>query len=197
MSESAVKHREAKRYATSQAISLAARQLADQHGLDGFTMDDLAAAAGVSRRTLFNYFPGKLDALLGEEHHPPEELVAEFLAGGPSGVLLDDLLTLVLSLLKTKPLTPDDFMCMHRLVRSEPRIVVGAHERMVRNLALFADFMAEREGPAFDPRSARLLGRMIMAVFDESMETFAADPTGPQIADLVDDGLRRMATMFA
>lgn len=197
MSQSAVKHREAKRYATSQAISLAARRLADQYGLDGFTMDDLASAAGVSRRTLFNYFPGKLDALLGEEHHPPEELVADFRAGGPTGVLLDDLLALVWSLLQTKPLNPDDFMCLHRLVRSEPRIVVGAHERMVRNLALFAEFMADREGPDFDPRSARLLGRMIVAVFDEAVETFAADPSGPGVADLVDDGLRRMATMFS
>ena len=35
-----------------------ARELTDRHGLDGFTMDDLAEAAGVSRRTLFNYVPG-------------------------------------------------------------------------------------------------------------------------------------------
>ena len=50
---------------TSERITLCAQVLADEHGLDGFTMDELATAADVSRRTLFNHFPGKVDAVLG------------------------------------------------------------------------------------------------------------------------------------
>ena len=40
-------------------------RLADDRGFDGFTMDELAAAAAVSRRTLFNHVSGKLEAVLG------------------------------------------------------------------------------------------------------------------------------------
>ena len=36
-----------------------------EHGLDGFTMEQLAERVGVSRRTLFYYFPAKDDAVLG------------------------------------------------------------------------------------------------------------------------------------
>jgi TetR/AcrR family transcriptional regulator of autoinduction and epiphytic fitness len=45
------------------AILDAARALATEHGSDGFTVDQVAARAGVSRRTVFNHFAG-LDQLL-------------------------------------------------------------------------------------------------------------------------------------
>jgi AcrR family transcriptional regulator len=64
MSQSATS-REERRQATSYRISVCAQQLTEQHGLEGFTMEELAEAAGVSRRTLFNYYPSKIDAVLG------------------------------------------------------------------------------------------------------------------------------------
>lgn len=45
------------------AILDAARTLAVEHGADGFTIDRVAALAGVSRRTVFNHFTG-IDQLL-------------------------------------------------------------------------------------------------------------------------------------
>ncbi|WP_210651115.1 TetR/AcrR family transcriptional regulator [Nocardioides sp. SYSU D00065] len=45
------------------AIVDAARTLASERGADGFTVDQVAALAGVSRRTVFNHFAG-LDQLL-------------------------------------------------------------------------------------------------------------------------------------
>ncbi|WP_456237847.1 TetR/AcrR family transcriptional regulator [Nocardioides flavus (ex Wang et al. 2016)] len=45
------------------AILDAARSLATEHGPDGFTVDQVAMRAGVSRRTVFNHFAG-LEALL-------------------------------------------------------------------------------------------------------------------------------------
>ena len=45
------------------AIVDAARTLTTQHGADGFTVDQVATLAGVSRRTVFNHFAG-LDQLL-------------------------------------------------------------------------------------------------------------------------------------
>jgi TetR/AcrR family transcriptional regulator of autoinduction and epiphytic fitness len=45
------------------AIIDAARALATEHGSDGFTVDQVALRAGVSRRTVFNHFAG-LEQLL-------------------------------------------------------------------------------------------------------------------------------------
>ncbi|MGF9662686.1 TetR family transcriptional regulator [Arthrobacter crystallopoietes] len=49
--------RELNKQATRDAISAAALRLAREQGPGGFTVDALADAAGVSRRTFFNYFP--------------------------------------------------------------------------------------------------------------------------------------------
>lgn len=56
--------RQRKRVATEQAIVDAAMTLFARDGYAGTTVDDIASAAGVGRRTLFRYFPTKEDILL-------------------------------------------------------------------------------------------------------------------------------------
>ena len=46
-------------------IHVAALNLAMQDGLAAATIDRIAAKSGISRRTFFNYFPSKEDAILG------------------------------------------------------------------------------------------------------------------------------------
>ncbi|MGY1743322.1 MULTISPECIES: acyl-CoA-like ligand-binding transcription factor [unclassified Blastococcus] len=57
--------RERKKLATRLALHQAALQLVAERGLDGVSVDDIAARADVSPRTFFNYFPAKDDAVLG------------------------------------------------------------------------------------------------------------------------------------
>ncbi len=51
--------RAAQKQARSRAIQSAARRLFLGQGFDATTMEQVAEAAGVSRATLFNYYPGK------------------------------------------------------------------------------------------------------------------------------------------
>lgn len=56
---------------TRNAILTAAREGFARHGVQGMTMDEIAAEAEVSRTTLFNYFAGKgeiLDHLVADMH---------------------------------------------------------------------------------------------------------------------------------
>ena len=66
-------------------------------------MEQLAEQVGVSRRTLFNYFPGKDDAILGGPPVLGEEQLDEFSAGGPTGNLVDDLAAVVFAILDDDP----------------------------------------------------------------------------------------------
>ncbi len=52
----ALSRRELNKAATREAIAAAALELLRTNGMNGFTADDIANAAGVSRRTFFNYF---------------------------------------------------------------------------------------------------------------------------------------------
>ncbi|MEV6103954.1 TetR family transcriptional regulator [Streptomyces sp. NPDC051940] len=58
--------REQKKAATRQALQQAALLLFEEHGFERTTVKDIAAAAGVTERTFFRYFPSKEDLVLGE-----------------------------------------------------------------------------------------------------------------------------------
>src|SRR5689334_24307046 len=48
------------------AIESIAFSLFEEHGFEATTMDDIAAAVGVGRRTLFRYYPSKNDIPWGQ-----------------------------------------------------------------------------------------------------------------------------------
>lgn len=62
--------REQQRRDSWAAVQAAALALVSERGFDAVTVDDVAAAAGVSRRTFFNHFPTKAAALF--DPHPDE-----------------------------------------------------------------------------------------------------------------------------
>lgn len=75
--------RERKRRATRQAIQAAILDLAARDGYDRVTIEDISAAADVSPRTFFNYFPSKDAAVIGGFPALSElEATTEFLAAG-------------------------------------------------------------------------------------------------------------------
>lgn len=57
--------RDRKHAETRRAIETIALDLAVSNGLAGTTVDDISAKANISRRTFFNYYSSKEDALLG------------------------------------------------------------------------------------------------------------------------------------
>jgi AcrR family transcriptional regulator len=61
--------RERKKRQTREAIASAAMALFAEHGFDAVTVADVARAADVSEKTVFNYFPAKEDLVMhgGEE----------------------------------------------------------------------------------------------------------------------------------
>lgn len=167
--------RERRRLETEHRITICAQRLTDERGLDGFTMDELAETAEVSRRTLFNYFPSKIDAVLGNPPEVPPDVLATFYAGGPHGHLVDDLGELALVLLSSKVLDRDEMERGRRIVVTTPRLIVAAHERFEALAGEFVEMILAREGQEFGAESAHLLVRMFVALFDGCLPTKEGD----------------------
>ncbi|MHA6480907.1 TetR/AcrR family transcriptional regulator [Paenibacillus sp. strain BS8-2] len=76
--------RESKKEATAHALGEAAFQLALEHGMDGFVVEDVVQKAGFSRRTFANYFSCKEEAvaMATVPYHDVEEFY-ELLHGMP------------------------------------------------------------------------------------------------------------------
>ena len=197
MAQSAIPLRELKRTETAHRITTSAQRLTEERGLDGFTMDDLAAAAEVSRRTLFNYFPSKTDAVLGAVPDLPEEVVDAFRAGGPHGDLLADLAELARVALTVSRPDRADVELGRRVLSQEPRLLAAAHHRLESITHEFTGLVLEREGAGFDPGRAALLLRLLLAVLDHALAGFVDEPGDRRLVDVVDENLALARSLFA
>ena len=80
--------RQRRRLQTAREIQIATLELTLQKRLDDVTTEEIAAAAGVSTRTFFNYYPNKEAAAIG---HPPtfSEEANEALRDGENSLAVD------------------------------------------------------------------------------------------------------------
>lgn len=169
--ESAVSRREQ----TSRRISRCAQELAVEHGFDGFTLDELADRVGVSRRTLFNYFPGKEAAVLDSPDCIGPDDLATFVGGGPEGHLLRDLGHLVTNIYTREEPTREDWHRLHALFERNPRLITVAKERFEEMVTQVREAIEQREGlPSGHPR-ARVAVAIIVGLFHYSMASFLSD----------------------
>jgi AcrR family transcriptional regulator len=197
MSESAgISLRAQRRWETSRRITIRAQELTEERGLDGFTMETLAEAAQVSRRTLFNYFPSKTDAVLGAAPEIPDADVEAFRSGGPHGNLIDDLTELVHIAMSVKQPDREQAERARRILASEPRLLAAAHQRFEAITIEFTELVLEREGSDFGSSRARLLLRLILALVDVALEAFI-DGADRSLVDLFEEQVRDARALLA
>ncbi|MFC3979815.1 MULTISPECIES: TetR family transcriptional regulator [Streptosporangium] len=75
--------RDRTRRAVRAELAARALELFTERGFDETTVDDIARAAGMSKRSFFRYFPTKEDALLGELEATAERVAQEISARPP------------------------------------------------------------------------------------------------------------------
>jgi AcrR family transcriptional regulator len=196
MTESANMGREARRQATAHRISTCAQLLAEGRGYDGFTMDELAEEAGVSRRTLFNYYPGKDAAVLGSEPPIDEAIVTTFTGGGPNGILVEDIAILVDGMLRgSQPFDREDIARVRRLLQDNPRLFAMAKQRFEVRVEEFLQLIELREGAAYDELRARAVLHVVGALFDITLAAYVELPDR-EIADLFAEVIRLTRSAF-
>ncbi len=81
-----------RKQATRKRLEDTSLRLFAEQGFERTTVDDLAAASGVGRRTIFRYFPSKKDIVFGALDERLRVLAAELDAGRAGGLPLLDIM---------------------------------------------------------------------------------------------------------
>ena len=157
--------RERKKRETHRALSRAAQDLVRERGLEHVTVDDIAAAAGVSVRTFFNYFPTKEEAVVGVDEDVLAE-VAEEVRRRPPGEPVADTLWAVLVHNAELGAMARRWQLRNELVRQYPSLLPRHLATTVRVEEVLARAFADRAGVdlAVDPRPRIFVAAALAAV---------------------------------
>src|SRR6201995_5853763 len=114
--------RERKKRATGEALHDAAMRLTLERGLEHLTVEEISAAAGVSPRTFFNYFPGKEQAIVGDDLFAADAgQVAEIMNTAPS--VLDGMQAIALGLAATAATRREQVQQRWQLITRYPALI--------------------------------------------------------------------------
>lgn len=166
-----------------------------ERGFEGTTVDEIAAAAGIGRRTLFRYFPSKSDLAWGEF----DDMLARFrdvLMSLPTQIPVREALRRAVIAFNTFPPEETPF---HRqrmwLLLNVPALVAHSTLRYAAWRQVIAEYVAFRSGEAPDalrPQSVAwaCLG-VCLATYERWLREEDADLTA-----LLDESFRRTGAVF-
>lgn len=201
--------RERKRAATRLAITDAARALTAAHGISGFTVEQLCEEVGISRRTFFNYFPGKEDAILGDPTDSiPETLAQAFVEGGrkfapvpQSGALtptlLDDFIELAAAMTERLAMSRKELLRLQQAISSEPKLMAKATHGTRQAQDAFAQLLAARERLLPEDRRIRLAVSLLSAVAERAGAEFFAEWNTRSYRDILTDTVNTARALLA
>ncbi|MFZ0092242.1 MAG: TetR family transcriptional regulator [Solirubrobacteraceae bacterium] len=185
--------RERKKRETREQIALVAAELFVAAGFDAVTVDQVAEAAGVSRQTVFNYFPSKEQMLFDRDAENEAALVAAVRDRAPGTSLVGAFRghtrafwSRVEVILRDGP-TPHGFW---GIVRQSPALRAHAEAMFARHARSVArQIAAERGVPEDDPvceALARALCGVNVAVLTSGFERLTdGQPVSAVVSDVL------------
>ncbi|SSC23851.1 DNA-binding HTH domain, TetR-type, partial [Klenkia terrae] len=183
--------REQQRRDSWAAVQAAALALVSERGFDAVTVEDVAVAAGVSRRTFFNHFPTKAAALF-DPHPDDAEALAALLAGADtSGGVWPALREVCLALVARQ----EEVLAVRRRLVGDPELD-AYHRTAHRHVGEAIDGWVGAQLPD-DPFSARLVGETAAAVLMTAFLSWSPDDDPARFAELVGRGFDLVGTGFA
>jgi AcrR family transcriptional regulator len=177
--------RERKKVATRLAIAHAALALFEERGYDATTVDDIAAAANVSRRTFFRYFAGKDEVFIVDPEGKLRALHVALADGPPDEPTIDALRRGILALAATY-FDPELVRTEARIAHREPAIAAAGLAYQVRWEDALAQEVADdlRVDVNLDPRP-RIVAHAAVAILRAGAASWLAGSGRGEPADEV------------
>lgn len=160
--------RDRRRIQTEHDIQSAALRLALRHGYDGVTTEMIAAEAGISLRTFFNYYANKDAALTGSQPVIAPEMAAWLQAG--KGALLDDLCAVLDHMLQNGSLSRDRTRMISTLLERSPELLPTFHASLGRLAGQLTQMIAARIGAPYRGEAGLAADLVAHAMADAFLE---------------------------
>ncbi|MFF9505619.1 TetR family transcriptional regulator [Streptomyces sp. NPDC014724] len=194
--ESSVGLRERKKEATRQAVHEATLRLTVEHGFDHVTVEAVADAAGISRRTFSNYFMGKEDALLYGEEQQIRALVRT-VRDRPAEESAWTALRAAMTQFAERVAPPErEWALRTRLAMRHPSLLarqLANHAALERDLA---DAMAVRRGPTEKAVRPPVLAAAFLSSLRIAMRMWIEEDLAREPAEVIDEILDEMGCRF-
>ena len=180
--------RERKKARTRQRLQDQALRLFLERGYDVTTVEQIAAAAGVSHMTFFRYFPTKEDVVLSDSYDPL--LVAAIQARPRTEDPVTRIRTAVREGLGAVYAVDREALLVRvRLTLRTPALRARLWENQVATRDLLAGALVDGE-PDF---ATRILASACLAALTTALEEWVATGGATELPDLIDDAFRVLA----
>jgi mycofactocin system transcriptional regulator len=180
---------------TRARVERAALDLFTLRGFENVTSDEVADAAGISRRTFFRYYATKADAVWGDfAHHVArlDRLLAATDAGQPV------LASVCAAYVQVNDYPDDDLPLLRermRLILTEPALLAHSNLRFAEIDRVVARYVAGRAGASPADLVPRLVAAGTRAAATTAYEAWLADDRS-SLTDLLHQAFDEMAAGF-
>ena len=177
--------RERKKARTRARLQEQALRLFTERGYEATTVEQIAAAAGVSHMTFFRYFPTKEDAVLSDSYDPM--LVAAIRGRPDTERPVTRIRTAVReSLAAVYKVDRDALLVRVRLSLRTPALRARLWENQFATRDLLAGAIEDGESTF----ATRILASVCLATLTTALEEWVATDGTAELPDLIDDAFR-------
>ncbi|MFC6868756.1 mycofactocin system transcriptional regulator [Haloechinothrix salitolerans] len=170
-------------------------ELFGSKGFDATTVDDIAKAAGIGRRTFFRYFDSKNDVVWGNFSEHLGYMREQFAQCPADQPLMDAVRTVVVDFNRFDP----DEVPWHRrrmeLILRTPALQAHSTLRYASWRQVVAEFAAHRLGVPEDSLVPQALAYTALGAALAAYEHWLANP-GENLTDIMDSAMRDLANGF-
>jgi AcrR family transcriptional regulator len=162
-----------KRQQTRERLTRAAVALFLERGFEATTLDDIAAAADISRRSFFHYFESKEDVVFAWH----EEITAALIAAVASRPASESMLAAAENAISAmaRQLAPNEAMAMAQLKRDNPALQARDQVKYEKLERALAEALGKRAGHRSEKLQARLVAMIATGAMRIGGELWAAE----------------------
>jgi TetR/AcrR family transcriptional regulator, regulator of mycofactocin system len=185
-----------RRRITSRAeLEQVAFDLFDRQGFERTTIDDIASAAGIGRRTFFRYFPSKNDVVWGDFDGELDRMRRRLKAAPPDERVLDSVRRAIVEFNRIPPEQVPAHRRRMDLILRVPALQAHSTLRYAAWRQVIADFVAERTGREPGGLIPQAIAYAMLGVAIAAYEQWLRGD-GDDLCALLDTAVRVLTTGF-